>query len=248
MRAPIFSLATLCLVVASCTGPAASPPAPRRGPEADAAPLSTNAASPESPATGAPLPEPPQPSAARGATTRVPLRAAPQRPDDTRRDISRTERHEPTRLNVPPQHSNILPGPYACKVDVTYKLRDCIVELDFEGRTWLTVHEGGLLALKGLLFDEANEVVFEGALTDEKPFGCPTCVEGCTSQMLTEAAECVAQPVFIRFHRAGKRWEGKLEYITFTDRFEGTPPDRHAVGFDRKNQAFQVVLVPRGIR
>ncbi len=32
------------------------------------------------------------------------------------------------------------------------------------------------------------------------------------------------------------------------ERFSGTPPDRHAVGFDRKNQAFQVVLVPRGIR
>lgn len=192
-------------------------------------------------------PEPPRPGAAR-ATTRAPFRAAPQRPDDARHDIGRAERHEPTRLVVPPQRSSILPGPYACKIDVTYKLRDCIVELDFEGRTWLTVHEGGLLALKGLLFDEENEVVFEGGLADEKPFGCPACAEGCTSEMFAEAAECVAQPVFIRFHRAGKRWEGTLRYITFTERFGGNPPDRHVVGFDRKNQAYQVVLVPRGIR
>ncbi|HEU4410459.1 MAG TPA: hypothetical protein VFS43_34710 [Polyangiaceae bacterium] len=245
MRAPRPLLVTLGLVAAACAGPAASPPAPREAPSPAPPARAPSPASPASPATA---PEPPRPSAARRPGARSAPQAASRRPDEGRRDVAGVERHEPSRLQLPPRRSSVLPGPYDCKVDVMYKLRDCSVELDFEGRTWLTVHEGNLLALKGLLVDEDGEVVFEGALTDEKPFGCPACVEGCTSQLFAEASECVAQAVFIRFHRAGKRWQGLLQYTHFTERFEGTPPDRHVAGFDRKSQSYQVVLVPRGVR
>jgi hypothetical protein len=238
MRAAPSPLATLCLVVAACGGPAASPPAPPDATKVAARP----------PAPGDALPEPPRPSSARRPPGRPDVGAPSRRPEDTRHDVGHADRHEPTRLRLPPEPSHILPGPYACKIDVSYKLRDCTVELDFEGRTWLTVHEGNLLALKGLLFDEGSEVGFEGALTDEKPFGCPSCAEGCTHDLAAEAAECVAQAVVMRLHRAGKRWEGKLRYIAFAERFEGDHPDRRLAGFDRKIQEYQVVLVPRGIR
>lgn len=63
-------------------------------------------------------------------------------------------RHRPAALDEPAKRAGIKPGPYACRVDAMYKMRDCTVERDADGRTWLTVHEGNLIGMKGLLWDE----------------------------------------------------------------------------------------------
>lgn len=59
-------------------------------------------------------------------------------------------------------------------------------------------------------------------------------------------ADCVRQPMKVRFRRDGGRYEGKLTYATYLDRYAGEGSARHVVGFDRSTQQFSVLLDPRG--
>jgi hypothetical protein len=71
------------------------------------------------------------------------------------------------------------------------------VELDAQGHTMLEFHEGNLLTLRGVLYDDGPVVRFEGWLTDAGVLGCNTCAQ---------------QPLHAVFRGAGKAWQGLLFY------------------------------------
>lgn len=126
----------------------------------------------------------------------------PSRADELARNESKlphqvSERHVPERLSRSPLPSRIGPGAYGCKITEIYRLRECTVELDAHGHTMLEFHEGNLLTLRGVLYDDGPVVRFEGWLTDAGVLGCNT---------------CALQPLHAVFRGAGNAWQGLLFY------------------------------------
>ncbi len=73
--------------------------------------------------------------------------------------------------------TRVVPGLYACKVTDLYKLRDCEVRMDAEGRTWLRFGHENLIDPIGVLYDDGDVVRFEGQL--QSPSTVVECSAGC---------------------------------------------------------------------
>jgi WD40 repeat protein len=136
--------------------------------------------------------------------------------------------YHPRSLDGAPRPSRIQPGKYACKIDLMYKLRDCVVEQDPKGHTLLRFASDNLLALEGVLYDDGPVVRFEGWLYE------PSTVVGCKG--------CEQQPLHAVFRGAGNRWQGLLKFRNYYD--PHVPPE--PPGADEKPESagdrFPVVL------
>lgn len=161
-------------------------------------------------------------------------------------------RHRAKVLDGQARPSKITPGSYMCRVDAMYKLRPCTVTRDEKGFSWLTT-PGSLLELKGVLYDDGNAVIFEGATGEPRPFGCFSCDERCTDdptscvcqELMPDASrECLAQPLKVRLTRKGQGWSGTLAYKTYFNHYEGKGADRHVTGWDPSPNTFVVEIMP----
>src|SRR5687768_16221108 len=70
-------------------------------------------------------------------TERTPPVETPEERLARYRALWKSPRHRPSALHRPPSPVRLLPGAYSCRVSREYKLRDCTVERDAEGRTFL---------------------------------------------------------------------------------------------------------------
>jgi hypothetical protein len=166
--------------------------------------------------------------------------------------LYRSPRHHPAELDREPRVSRLTPGAYACRVSKEYRLRDCFVE-QRDGRTFLEVSEGNLLAMRGVLWDEGATIQFEGFLLEEQPFGCTSCQDRCYAYpgscacdpLPAEAIrECLQQPLRITFRAVGKgRYQGLLDYSVYYNEYVGEGSARHAQGYSAKPEKFEVLLV-----
>ena len=166
----------------------------------------------------------------------------------------RSPRHHPKALDEAARPSRLAPGPYACRVSSEYRLRDCTVERDADGRTLLEFAQGNLIGMRGVVTDAGTLLEFEGWLTEEQPFGCSHCADrciedpaSCVCDSLPDAAvvECVAQPlrVTLRPNGAGK-YRGTMAYRIYYNEYVGEGPERHPQGFVAKEEHFTIDLVP----
>lgn len=110
----------------------------------------------------------------------------------------------------PRRPARIRPGRYDCKITAIYKLRECTVELDADGRTVLTFHSGNLLSLRGVLYDDGPVVRYEAALLSKAS--------------VIDCEGCDRQPLEGFFRGQGNQFEGLLTFRTVYDRF--TRPER----------------------
>ncbi|MCA9659579.1 MAG: hypothetical protein KC486_14625, partial [Myxococcales bacterium] len=161
-------------------------------------------------------------------------------------------RYRPRLLDEAPAKASIDPGEYLCKISREYKLRPCTVRVDDRGHTILTVPEA-LLAIEGVLYDEGDVVHFDGWTTEERPFGCYICAPrcaidpsscDCTEIQPAASVHCLAQPVTFDLKRGGKGWKGTLRYALYSNRYEGSPPDRRPTGYNFEVEEFVVELRP----
>jgi hypothetical protein len=161
-------------------------------------------------------------------------------------------RHRSKVLDGPARSSKLAPGDYMCRVDAMYKLRPCTVTRDERGFIWLDA-PGGLVHLKGVLYDDAAGVVFDGASGDARPFGCFSCQERCAAQpsscacqelMPDASRECLARPLTVRLSRKGQSYVGTLPYTTYFNHYEGNGDARHVTGWDPHPNAFLVEITP----
>jgi hypothetical protein len=111
--------------------------------------------------------------------------------------------YHPRRLEEPPRTSRIKPGKYSCRITTIYRMRDCTVTKSSKGHTLLQFHEGNLLELEGVLYDDGPIVRYEaweqrkGSVTD-----CP----GCEMQALHGI-----------FRGHGKNFTGLLTFRAYYD-------------------------------
>lgn len=77
----------------------------------------------------------------------------------------------------PAKPTRVMPGLYACKITDIYRLRDCEVRVDPEGRTWLSFGHDNLIDPIGVLYDDGDVVRFEGQL--QSPSTVVECSAGC---------------------------------------------------------------------
>lgn len=145
-------------------------------------------------------------------------------------------------------------GEYKCRVSKGYKMRACKVTL-VDGQLYLTVGEGNLIGMSGKLLvvdDRAKDVYFDARLTDERPFGCYSCQERCTTnpescackEIAPEAsAECVAQQVGAHLKRKGNTWKGTFPYKKYWKVYSGEGDQRRVVGYEATVQFFELTLV-----
>lgn len=95
---------------------------------------------------------------------------------------------------------------------MNYRLRDCEVRRDAQGRTRLTFAAGNLLPLEGVVFDDGPVVRFAGWLTE------PTTLIDCDG--------CQQQVIHGVFRSNGANLRG---LITFSNHYDAhsptTPPD-----------------------
>lgn len=167
--------------------------------------------------------------------------------------IGRTApRHHAKVLDGAARPAKLAPGNYVCRVDAMYKLRPCTVTRDERGFTWLEAPDG-LLGLKGVLYDDGGALVFDGTTAEERPFGCFSCQErcttdpsscGCTELMPDASRECLAQPVVVRLTKQGSSWVGNVKYKTYFNHYEGDGAARHVTGWDPKDNTFLVEVAP----
>lgn len=152
--------------------------------------------------------------------------------------IDSAPRHQPSALTEPARPSRIKAGIYRCSVGDGYKLRECRVEKDADGRTLLEIGAGNLVSARGVVWDDGAASRFEGWLTDQRPFGCFSCQDrcyinpgscGCDPAPLAVAKACVAQPVSILLNGAGNQFTGKLSYSHFYATYEGVGGARELV-------------------
>jgi hypothetical protein len=171
------------------------------------------------------------------------------------RALWKAPRHRPAALDEAPRPASIPSGDYACRVSNEYKLRSCRVETDTEGRVFLEVSAGNLLAMRGVLYDREGRTEFEGFLTDEEPFGCTSCQDrcilepgSCSCDPLPEAAvlECVKQPLRMSFRATGPgKYTATLAYRVFYNEYVGEGSARRAEGYVGKEERFRVDLERR---
>jgi len=165
-----------------------------------------------------------------------------------------TPRHHPALLDEAARPARLAPGAYSCKVSREYRLRDCRVERDADGRTFLEFADGNLLALRGVVYDRAGALEFEGWLTDAEPFGCTSCAErcildpatcSCTPLPVEAIAACVAQPVrfTLRAASAAGTYRGVLVHQVYYNEYVGDGADRHAEGFVAQPERLEITLV-----
>lgn len=161
-------------------------------------------------------------------------------------------RHRSKVLDGDPRPSKLAPGNYMCRVDAMYKLRPCTVARDERGFTWLEMPDG-LLGLKGVVYDDGGALVFDGTTAEERPFGCFSCQErcttdpsscGCTELMPDASRECLAQPIVARLTKQGSSWVGNVKYKTYFNHYEGDGAARHVTGWDPKDNTFLVEVAP----
>lgn len=132
----------------------------------------------------------------------------------------------------PKRPARIRPGRYDCKIAAMYKLRECTVELDADGRTVLTFHSGNLLSLRGVLYDDGPVVRYEAALLSK---GSVVDCEGCDRQ-----------PLEGFFRGQGNQFEGLLTFRTIYDR--ATRPERPppTAAIEEGSDRFPLTLRYRG--
>ncbi|MCC6217572.1 MAG: hypothetical protein IT376_22125 [Polyangiaceae bacterium] len=255
-------LAPLALALAvACASRGPSPPARSFDTAGAAAPPA--AAVPPPATTGATTehapPAPAPPASAEPALNAAPAPVGPAPPPTEQRLAELREtysapRHRPSLLDEPARPARVAPGRYRCAVSREYRLRTCLVEKDDAGRTLLTVEEGNLIAVRGVLYDDGPVVRFEGWLTEQRPFGCFTCQErcfvdpsGCVCQELAAEASrrCVGQPMKAELRGAGAHWRGPLHHTHYWNRYEGDGPNRHVVGYETTAERYELRLEGR---
>lgn len=170
------------------------------------------------------------------------------------RNAFRSPRHHPQVLDEPARPTALAPGAYACRVSREYRLRECTVTLDADGRTLLEFAQGNLLGMRGIVTDAGGgALAFEGWLTEEQPFGCSHCADHCIEDPsrcacdeLPEAAvvECVAQPLRVKLRPNGAgRYSGTMTYRVFYNDYVGEGPARRPQGFTAREERFEIDLV-----
>ena len=135
-----------------------------------------------------------------------------------------------------------------------YKLRDCTVERDAEGRTFLEFAEGNLLGMRGVVTDTGGALEFEGFLTEAQPFGCSSCQERCITDPSSCACdplpaeaivECLAQPLRFTLRPSPKgSYHGVLAYRVYYNDYVGEGSERRPEGFTFREESFAIDLVP----
>lgn len=165
-----------------------------------------------------------------------------------------TPRYRPALLDEAARPARLAPGAYACKVSREYRLRACRVERDAEGRTFLEFGEGNLLALRGVVYDHAGALEFEGWLSDAEPFGCTSCDErcildpascSCTPLPVEAVSQCVAQPARFTLRAAATpgTYRGVLVHHVYYNEYMGEGDARHAEGFTAQPEKLEITLV-----
>ena len=163
-------------------------------------------------------------------------------------------RHAPSGLTRPPRPVRLGDGPYACKTDDLYRLRTCAIERDAEGRTWLDMHEGNLLPMRGLLEEDHGDLVFEGFPTEATPFGCYRCQEtcvggtcGCNPVQELGARTCLEQPLRVRLRGGAGLWKGTLTHDVYFKSFDSNGGVQTLKDFDVNVNKY-VVTIGRKLR
>jgi WD40 repeat protein len=108
-----------------------------------------------------------------------------------------------------PRPSRILPGKYACRITDLYKLRECTVSKTSTGHTLLRFHEGNLLELEGVLYDDGPITRYEAWET----------VKG----SVVDCPGCEKQPLRGFFRGSGRSFSGLLTFRSYFDP-ENLPP------------------------
>lgn len=141
-------------------------------------------------------------------------------------------RSEAPAVTGPVRSSRILPGFYACKIATMYKLRDCWVTKDDDGRTRLKFAADNLLALDGVLYDDGSVVRYESTL--QAPSTLIDCL-GCERQLLHAV-----------FRGANGRYTGLLLFRNYYDPQVPPPLPAADVKVEEALDRFPVVLEYRG--
>jgi hypothetical protein len=249
-----FALATVLFACAGCRRPDNSPTV-----AANASPSPTFRATEHAPAAAPPVRADTDQGAARGSSDSSPPLVAAR--DDTPeerlaryRALWKSPRHHPAVLDEPPRQTKLAPGAYACRVSREYRLRACTVERDADGRTFLEFAEGNLLGMRGVVYDRAGAVEFEGWLAEEQPFGCTSCQDRCIAHPGTcgcdplppdAVVECLKQPLRITLRpTGGGKYHGTLGYRVYYNEYVGEGEGRHPEGFVGKPERFEIDLAP----
>lgn len=253
MPVQLFALAAVFLACActrsgSSTAAAAnSPPLPAASPATERAP------------TTAPTPHTnTDDGASRQSSGSAPLVVARDDTPEERltryRALWKSPRHHPAVLDDAPRPARLAPGAYACRVSREYRLRECTVERDAEGRTFLEFAEGNLLGMRGVVYDRSGTLEFEGWLAEEQPFGCTSCQDRCIAHPGTcgcdplppdAVVECLKQPLRMTLRpTGGGKYHGTLDYRVYYNEYVGEAEGRHPEGFVGKQERFEVDIVP----
>ncbi len=237
-RAALFAT----LLPACGAGDAAPEAPPAQPPMQSEAPLPAG----EPPAPSAPLAHEPAPSVVAADVPTAPPKAETRAQRQERLlAIDRLPRPAPAALSEAPRPTKLKPGLYRCSVGEGYKLRDCLVEKDADGRTLLEIGEGNLIAARGVVWDEGRGLHFEGWLTDARPFGCFGCQDrcyvdpdscGCKPPPFEVAEACVVQQVSMDLKGAGNQFRGELLYHQFWATYEGQGGERNLVVASREER------------
>ncbi len=140
----------------------------------------------------------------------------------------RVGHYHPPRLDSDPLPCRIVPGKYACRVSSMYKLRDCSVTKTAEGHTMLEFHDGNLLELEGVLYDDGPVVRYEAWETNS---GSVIACEGCEKQ-----------PIHAVFRGSGGTFTGLLVYRPYYDPYSPPPLPDADVKFEEAEDRFPLTL------
>ena len=116
----------------------------------------------------------------------------------------------------------LVDGDYRCKVSKEYKMRECIVMVNSQGISNLTIHDA-LVDITGNVIPLENkkgEALFVGRLVHERPWGCYSCSEECSKDASCPCQEngadaikqCMAQPIVFTLKQSGKTWKGMMPF------------------------------------
>jgi hypothetical protein len=128
--------------------------------------------------------------------------------------------------------SRIKPGRYDCKISEGYKLRQCRVARDSDGRTILTFEDTNLLHLRGVLYDDGPVVRYEATLLDTKS--------------VVDCEGCMRQPLEGLFRGEGGNYDGLLTFRTMYDPFTAPPRPPANVKFEQASDRLPMVIRYRG--
>lgn len=109
----------------------------------------------------------------------------------------------PKSARLPARPTRIRVGRYACKINAVYKLRDCWVTRDDEGRTHLRFAPDNLFSLEGVLYDDGPVVRYEASLQEKSS--------------LISCKGCEHQPLHGVFRGSGGSFTGLLLFRNYYD-------------------------------